>query len=239
MNKKEFLKELEVNLSGKLNDDELKNILMDYDEIFESNKTENKTEEETAELIGSPAMVCKNILDDYADRKTTEHTKNIDYHLASLGRRIAAFIIDSILSLLPVAVFMGWPAGINGAVLLAPFNPLIFLSLGFYSFMPTAATIALNVTVLSIFWLYGTISMIILKNRTPGMLLMKIKVVKINNTKLKVFDIIGREFFGKVLIPGLTFGLSDAVSFFWALFSRTNNTVHDKIAGTLVVDNID
>lgn len=236
MNKKEFLRELEYNLSGKVNDDELKNILMDYNELFESNKAENKTEEETAELIGSPAAVCKNILDDYTGKSTKSQAEDVDYHISSLGRRIAAFVIDSIFSLLPVAIFSGVP----NVMFLAPLNPLAFLSFVAYNSYtkPADTQIALNLICVSIFWLYGTISMIILKSRTPGMLLMKIKVVKVNNTKLKALDIIGREFFGKILIPGLTFGLSHVVSFFWALFSKRNNTVHDKIAGTLVVDDI-
>lgn len=80
--------------------------------------------------------------------------------------------------------------------------------------------------------------MVILKNKTIGMLLMGIKVVKINNSNMKFFDIIIRQFLGKIIIPSVTFGLSNTVSFFWALFSKTNNTVQDKIAGTIVIEDV-
>jgi uncharacterized RDD family membrane protein YckC len=236
VNKHEFLRELKNNLTGKIEDDDLQNILMDYDEIFESSKAESKTEDETSDVIGSPAIVAQNILDDYVDRKASKSNEEANYQIAPIGKRIAAFIIDSILSLLPLAIFITAPKGIILAMFIAPINPSLLLFFAISNYNPTSAQIAVNLTLLSIFWLYSTAAMIILKNKTIGMFLMRIKVEKTNNSKLKVIDIVARQLFGLTLIPGLTFGLSNIVSFFWALFSNKNNTIQDKIAGTLVVE---
>ncbi|NLX71148.1 MAG: DUF1700 domain-containing protein, partial [Clostridiales bacterium] len=64
MKKSEFLRELRINLEGKITDDELESILMDYDEIFEAGLDDNRTEDEISDMIGSPALVARNILDE-------------------------------------------------------------------------------------------------------------------------------------------------------------------------------
>lgn len=71
------------------------------------------------------------------------------------------------------------------------------------------------------------------------MLIMNIKVIKSNNSDLKIIDIIIREFLGKIIIPSFTFGISNIISFFWALFSKSNTTVKDKIAATIVIEDIE
>ncbi|MFL0269432.1 RDD family protein [Candidatus Clostridium radicumherbarum] len=233
MNKNEFLRELENNLHGKIDNDDLQNILMDYAEIFESSKDDNKTEDETSNMIGSPSIVAKNILDEYTDTRVSKSSEVVNYEIASFGKRIAAFIIDSILSLLPLAIINYY--GIINALFIAPINPFILFTFAI-PHRPTNVEIAINLTVTLIFLLYGTVVMIILKNKTIGMYLMGIKVVKTNKSSLKAVDIILRQLLGKIIIPGLTFGISNIVSFFWALFSKSNNTVQDKIAGTLVIE---
>lgn len=236
MNKDEFLRELENNLYGKIENDDLKNILMDYDEIFESSKDENKSEDETSKMIGSPSIVAKNILNEYTETKVLKPNDFTNNEIAPFGKRITAFIIDSILSLLPIAIFIAAPSGIINTLFIAPINPSIFLSAPIQNFRPTNLQIAFNLTLSLIFWLYGTVVMMVLKNKTIGMKIMGIKVVKNNNSDLKAIDIILRQLLGMLIIPSFTFGISNIVSFFWALFSKTNNTVHDKIAGTLVVE---
>jgi Predicted membrane protein len=236
MNKNEFLRELENNLHDKIDNDDLQNILMDYAEIFESSKADNKTEDETSNMIGSPSIVAKNILDEYTDTKVSKPSKAANYEIAPFGKRIAAFIIDSILSLLPLGIFIAAPNGIINALFIAPINPFILFTFGIPNFRPTNAEIAINLSLTLIFILYGTVVMLILKNKTIGMYLMGIKVAKTNNSSLKAVDIILRQLLGKIIIPSLTFGISNIVSFFWALFSKSNNTVQDKIAGTLVIE---
>lgn len=159
-----------------------------------------------------------------------------NYQIAPIGKRIVAYIIDSILSLLPLAIFKAGPNDIFNVLFFLPINPSLLLSFVTPNFRPTNIQATINIILFFVFLLYGTVVMIILKNKTIGMILMKVKVVKTNNSNLKVIDIIVRQFFGMVLIPSLTFGFSNIISFFWALFSKTNNTVQDKITGTLVVE---
>lgn len=234
MNKIEFLRELENNLINKIKDDDLQNILMDYEEIFESNKAENKSEDETSGEIGSPAIVAKNILDDYTYMKSSPPNIEKNYQIAPSGKRIIAFIMDSILSLLPLFIF--GPRAITSSLLFPLIWPSMPLFFGIMDYNPTTTQIATNLTLLCFFWLYGTVSMIILRNKTIGMHIMQIKVIKTNNSKIKILDVIIRQFLGKIIIPSFTFGISNLVSFFWMLFSKRNNTVQDKIAGTLVVE---
>ena len=58
---------MRISLEGRIGDDELESILMDYDEIFETGKDDNKTEDEISDMIGSPALVARNILDEWPE----------------------------------------------------------------------------------------------------------------------------------------------------------------------------
>lgn len=229
------MRELESNLIDKIKSDDLQSILLDYAEIFESNSSENKTEDETSDEIGSPASVAKNILDDYTSLKSASPNSENDYQIAPIGKRLVAFMIDSILSLLPIALFAAGPGGIINALFVAPLVPSLPLFFA-VPFQPTAMQITINLILLSFFWVYGTASMILLKNKTVGMHIMHMKVIKANNSTLRISDIMIRQFLGKIIIPSITFGISNFGSFIWMLFSKTNNTVQDRISGTLVVE---
>ncbi len=260
MKKSEFLRELRYNLMGKISDDELENIIMDYDEIFESGKAENKTEDEISDMIGSPALVAKTILDEWPNNNTSKPGAESSYPVAPLGRRVVAFIIDYILSLVPLALlviigeaprfvlFLILPMMMYNPVLpvffifnsLHLFRPQPGVILHYSSSSPTVDTIHIILILAGFifFWLYSTLAMIIMKDKTIGMRLMNIKVVKRDRTALRPIDVLVRQFIGKVLLASLTWNISYIVSFFWAVFSKANNTVHDKLAGTMVVEDV-
>lgn len=259
MKKSEFLRELKINLEGKIGDDELENILMDYDDIFESGKADNKTEDEISDMIGSPALVARNILDEWSDNREAKSVIEGDYPVAPLGKRVMAFAIDYILSLVPLVLlsFIRAPRILFFAVIpLMLYNPVvpIFIILGFLDISPQPGVVSTYVdsgiaginifhivlVLISFifFWLYGTLSMIILKDRTIGMRLMNIRVVKRDGRILRPLDVFIRQFVGKILLAGLTWNISYIVSFFWAAFSNTHNTIHDKLVGTLVVEDM-
>lgn len=260
MKKSEFLRELKYNLMGKVSDDELENIIMDYDEIFESGKAEGKTEEEISEMLGSPAMIAKTILDENSDNASKLNDEN--YPVASLGKRIIAFIIDSILSLMPLIMlcFIEVPRfALFSVFQLMIFNPIVPLFViffllpqlsGVYSYSSSGVERVYSYPVNGMnthyivfiligfifFWLYGTLSMLLMKGRTVGMRLMGIKVVKKDRSALRPLDIVIRQFVGKILLAAITLNISYIVSLFWAVFSKTNNTIHDKLAGTMVIE---
>ncbi len=259
MKKSEFLRELRINLEGKIGDDELENILMDYDDIFESGKADNKTEYEISDIIGSPALVARNILDEWSDNREAKSVIGGDYPVAPLGKRLMAFAIDYILSLIPLMLllFIRAPRILLFAVMaIILYNPVvsIFIILGFLDIHPQPGVISsyvdsgiaginiLHIVLILIsfifFWLYGTLSMIILKDMTIGMRLMNIRVVKRDGRILRPLDVFIRQFVGKILLAGLTWNISYIVSFFWAVFSDAHNTIHDKLAGTHVVEDM-
>ncbi|MCM8900038.1 RDD family protein [Caldicoprobacter algeriensis] len=260
MKKSEFLRELRYNLMGKISDDELENIIMDYDEIFESGKAENKTEDEISDMIGSPAMVAKTILDEWPNDGTSKSSPESSYPIAPLGKRVVAFIIDYILSLIPLVLLLIGKTPESVILLTSPimmYNPMVLVFLISRAFILNhsasagsgvilsytepginAVHIVLTLACFVFFWLYSTLCMIIMKDRTIGMRLMNIKVVKRDRTALRPIDVFVRQFIGKVLLATMTSSLSYIISFFWAVFSKTNNTVHDKLAGTLVVEDI-
>ena len=57
-------------------------------------------------------------------------------------------------------------------------------------------------------WLYGSLSMVMLKDRTIGMRLMNIKVIKRDGSNMRPLDAFIRQFAGKVLLAGLTWNIS-------------------------------
>jgi uncharacterized RDD family membrane protein YckC len=231
----DFLEELRNGLTGKVDEGDIEEILKDYRDIFAEGVAEGKSEDVISEEIGSPALIVRNILDDYENTKNAKtETQNV-LPLASLGKRYAAFILDLGISLIPLAVLNG--GGLHKILLLTPFipfQPLLFLY-SYTTYEPSGGQIIINLLALAAFWLYGTLSMIWLKGTTVGMMVMNIKVVKRNGQKVTPGEIITRQFLGKVLLPSVTLGLSHVVSFLWSLFSNENNTVHDKIAGTAVI----
>lgn len=256
MKKSEFLRELKYNLTGKVSDEELDNIIMDYDEIFESGKADGKTEDEISDMLGSPTLVAKAILDESPNHDAPGPSMESLYSAAPIGKRVVAFIIDSIISLIPL-ILLSITGIVPKFVLLAIipmmiYNPIVPAFLIFslsdsfhvepgvvYSYSDPHINMTYIVLVLVGFifsWLYGTLVMIIMKGRTIGMRLVGIRVVKKDGSVLKPLDTVVRQFIGKVLMAGLTWNISYIVSFFWAVFSKANNTIHDKLAGTMVVE---
>lgn len=230
----EFLEELRNGLSGKVGEGDIEEILKDYGDIFAEGVAEGRNEDFISEEIGSPALVVRNILDDYANASKVNDDIQQVLPLASLGKRYFAFILDSIISLIPLAIVTG--GHIINALFLTSIVPTVPLLFAVRLSDPTEVEVIINLLAVSIFLTYGTLSMIWLKGRTVGMMVMNIRVVRKNGLKPTIGEIVTRQFLGKILLPGVTFGLSHVVSFLWSLFSKENNTVHDKIAGTAVIN---
>lgn len=235
----EFLRELHTGLSGKLSESDITDILSDYSEIFTAGMEEGKTEEDVSKELGSPASIVKNIIDEQSPehRSINSDRPENGMHIASLSRRFIAFAIDSVIALIPFFFLVAGPRSIVNAIFIAPVYPALplFLYSGEAS-SPSSYTIAVNLLLLGFFWLYGTLALLLLKDKTIGMLVVGIKVVKSNGSRIKPLDILSRELLGKIIFPSISFGLSNAISFFWAVFSGQNNTIHDKLAGTIVVE---
>jgi len=100
MKKHEFLRELKENLESRLPPEELEDILSDYESFFESGREEGKSDDEISEELGSPAFLAKTLLEEHTAKETMQQRK----HVCSPGRRLFAYVIDAVISVLPALI---------------------------------------------------------------------------------------------------------------------------------------
>jgi len=143
----------------------------------------------------------------------------IEYELAGLGSRFAAFIIDTAIQLFVflATILVLYIAGFSYTA--------IFLELGFNS-------IAFAVTILMLFHLlYFSFFEIIMKGQTPGKKFLAIRVIRQNGEPEGIYDSILRNFFRIVyLLPFLY--LLDS---FFVILTRNYKRIGDFAANTVVV----
>jgi len=103
-------------------------------------------------------------------------------------------------------------------------------------------TIAIIASVLW-FLLINPVSMIKFKGRTLGKKIMGIRVASIDGNDASAIQIFVREWFGKYfinalgsLLPSVLAVLPSIVSLVWASIPKNQNTIHDIIARTCVLD---
>ncbi len=106
MKKHEFLRELENSLKGKLSETDLREILSDYDDVFEDGLLDNRDEDEISESIGSPASISKAIIDDSINYPISSKKAIVPdtSNLAPMSKRFLAYLIDTVVIVL---VFVG------------------------------------------------------------------------------------------------------------------------------------
>lgn len=249
MKKHEFLKELRNALEGRLPSSEIKEILSDYEDIFEASLKEGKEEEIISEDIGSPAKIARNILEDSfvgdnnkskkigrkLESKVSSGVDNIydkitgvdeqidTSNLATMGKRIGAYFTDGVV------------------ICLIPYI-LTFLFVNFIqqdSAFNIIMTIMPLMILLSILGLFNAVNTLILwatNGYTLGKWFLHIKVVKIDGTKIKFLDAFIREFLVKSLGNAFTSGILNLLSFVWGCATTDHKTVQDFLAKTKVVN---
>lgn len=261
MKRNEYLRELKENLEVKISQEELNDILADYESFFIAGKEEGKDEDTISKDLGSPAFLAKSLIDDQKNPHNKGNDKSIAYAL--LGKRILAFIIDGFIAVIPsliiagtfisTVLFITYPAPLDGAS--------IYLSVATFSqFTSESAvteiqnidsnaveynneknnterpSIVITTAILgSLFFylLYSLVTTLILKGQTFGKRIMKIRVVKSSSSHAKFSNIFIRELIGKVLINSIP--LVPLISLFTMLFTKENKTLHDMISDTIVV----
>lgn len=229
MRRNEFLTELRNGLDGKVNKSELEDILRDYHELFEEGLLEGKTEEEISAGLGSPAQTVRLILSERSDYGKIVGDQKAWIHDAPFYGRMMAWLIDHCLSVFPLAFF-----GVARMLPIAVVWPPILL-LYAVDTHPSPSEAAGAIICICYFALYHILFLVLLKGRTPGKLLLRLRVVNQDGSKPSIPQILGREMIGRLFINSITFGVSNLVSFIWCLFSKENKTVHDAVANTRVV----
>ncbi len=144
--------------------------------------------------------------------------KGAAFELADVWTRFAALILDNII-LYVLGTISGFVVGFLAAMLL----PAQSQTDGNFTVLGALVGLAVQVG-------YHVYFLTQHNGRTPGKMAMRIRIVKVNGEKLTVLDAFLRNFVGYI-ISGLMLGLG----YFWAFIDPQRQTVHDKIAGTLVV----
>lgn len=235
MQRREFIREIKENLAGKMTEKEIQEIVYDYEEYFDAGIREGKTEEEICSELGSPARITRTILEEghNGGDLCQNHRNKVEpaWNYAPLGARLIAFFIDAMIAGIPLILL----CQAANLVLLMPFMLLPLASLTMAVPDQLRPPIAIAVFSLAFYILYQPVCLLLLNGRTVGKLLMGIKVVHQDGSRLKFTDAIAREIVGKSIISNITLGLAPAVSFIWAVLSKEHKTVHDTIGDTRVV----
>ena len=145
--------------------------------------------------------------------------------LASVGRRWLAIIIDGLI----VAVMTLLLAGVGGAfttlesALLS--DDAAMISTAVSQFQNDVVTMNLLVSAV-----YNVAFMTLFNGQTLGKIMLKLRVIKKNGQRIGILDAIIRNVFGYTISGMFLLG------YLWAIFDREKQTWHDKLAGTVVVD---
>lgn len=241
MNKEEYLQSLKEYLSGRIDDDELKDILSDYEGFFLTGAEEGKTEEEISEELGSPKDIAFSLIE--------EGGKKLSLRYAPVYKRIPALIIDVIVAGLPFIWFA--PNTAIGSYFMPQvmFNMIPALlstvKCSNHTWISPIRSLWTAAIIASALWflLINPLCMIIFKGYTLGKRIMKIRVVSADGTRANFIQIIIRECIGKYFInmlgsflPSILVLLPSIASLIWACASKEHRTIHDAIARTCVID---
>lgn len=105
MRQKEFLRELETGLCGRISQEETADILAEYRSFFVSGIAEGKSEEEICALLGSPAALVHSLADTGSSSMSAPQAP-AKVAPAHIGKRIAATLIDRLFLLLLYSVVL-------------------------------------------------------------------------------------------------------------------------------------
>ena len=145
--------------------------------------------------------------------------------LASVGKRWIAIIIDGTLVALPTMLLMNlsgaFPA-LNAAMLSADDA---IIAEAFSQFQNDFIVMNLLVSAA-----YNLFFMTRFNGQTPGKMMLGLRAVKKNGARFTFADALLRNVIGYTLSGMFLLG------YIWALFDRESQAWHDKLAGTVVID---
>ncbi|HYE69182.1 MAG TPA: RDD family protein, partial [Anaerovoracaceae bacterium] len=167
--------------------------------------------------------------------------------LAPMSRRLGAYIIDSLL--LGVVVIGGMMA------LVAPFLFMVrssssvhyvtsqigpmgneMMKMGGPASRFAFANIIIIVLLFGAFNLFTTIILWATNGYTPGKWILRMRVVKLNESKISFLDAVLRELVIKCIANSILSGFLNLGSFIWGCVTDDHKTVHDLVAQTRVVE---
>ena len=259
MNQTSYLSDLQTKLDGKLPESVIKDILADYEGFFISGREEGKTDEEIAAELGDISLLAASLIETLQERKGSASVNRT----VNPGKRVLAFILDGVIAVIPafiISIIYGsvWISFMLIIFYAAPIEGIfIYASVPAYQTftytetngspdvistsvdgeliqMPGPLGIAFAYFGVFFYLLYAAISTLIFRGQTIGKRLMGIRIVRTDSSFLSKGPILSREILGKVIINSIP--LVPFVSLLMLLLTKDNRTLHDYLAGTLVVD---
>lgn len=260
MNQSEFIHELEIQLKGNMSEEDLREVLSDYESFFISGREEGRTDDQISAELGSPSYLAQSLRDEQ-NQKNLSINKNI----ANPGRRLCAFLIDSLIASVPFLL-----SGLLISSTIVPFLLLVLLysnpapSTLFYTassmvYDKTYTEVSdqaihrndntitivktqkhallrnfIDIVGFTVYLLYALICTWLLHGQTLGKKLMHIRVRATTAEPASKWTIFYREFLGKVLINSIP--IVPLASLFTLLFTKEHKTLHDMLADTIVTN---
>lgn len=181
--------------------------------------------------------------------KVIEPDQNVAIdQLTPMSRRLGAYVIDAILlGVLGIGLMMIFLAPLflmnysNVEVSNQSIQSVAGMSgnvmMGNSSVVPRFAflNIFILVALFGVFSLFTTIFLWASNGYTPGKWILKMRVVKINGSKISFLDAALREFIIKGIANSLLSGFLNIASFIWGSVTDDHKTAHDLVAQTRVV----
>ena len=157
--------------------------------------------------------------------KRADEPEETEFRLAGITRRFLAIIIDGII--VAIATFAIMAVSDSFAPLYDAMYSAddLAVSAAFNQFQTD--TIIINLVVSAV---YNVVLMTLLNGQTLGKLAFSMRVVKKNGRRVSILDALLRNVFGYTVSQIFLLG------YLWAIFDKEQQAWHDKMAGTVVVD---
>lgn len=183
--------------------------------------------------------------------KVIDPDQNVNIEqLASMSRRLGAYVIDSILlgavtmggllALMAPFLFFArtssviindMPMDMSNAVMEDSMFNMGGIASGF-----AIGNIVIFVLIFGAFNLFTTIILWATNGYTPGKWILKMRVVKINGQKISFLDAVLRELVIKCIANSILSGILNIISFIWGCVTDDHKTAHDLVVQTRVVE---
>ncbi|MDF2909145.1 MAG: hypothetical protein K0Q56_25 [Sporolactobacillus laevolacticus] len=253
MNQSEFIRILKEQLQDRMSEHQLTEIINDYESFFVSGREEGRTDNQIAEELGSPIILATSLLEQQNESKPK---------IANPGKRLCAFLIDSLIAVLPASIASLFIGGLAAPILLLilsysspALGVLIYAGTGAYyteqtttvvyddhtvkhttydSNKPSTLIVTTSYAVIFFYLFYALICTWLMNGQTLGKKLLRIHVRAATAVPATRTTLFIREFLGKVLINSIPF--VPLVSLFTVLFTKENKSLHDLLAGTIVTE---
>lgn len=106
----------------------------------------------------------------------------------------------------------------------------------FFERLSTLTAMIYTICSLVIYFLYFIILPIVWEKQTLGRWIAKVKVIKLNGSRLSFGTLLIREFLGKLFLGIMSFGIVWIISVVMMELATVKRTIHDRMANTLMVN---